>query len=62
MHVAFTVDTHDAVHAFHDAALAAGATSEHAPAIHPEHHDDYHGAFVTDPHGISLEAACHGAT
>ncbi len=59
MHLAFTVDTRDDVDTFHRAALEAGATSLLAPAVHPEYHDDYYGAFVLDPHGINLEAVCH---
>jgi catechol 2,3-dioxygenase-like lactoylglutathione lyase family enzyme len=59
MHLAFTVDDRDQVTAFYDAALAAGATSRIAPAVHPEYHPDYYGGFVTDPHGINLEAVCH---
>lgn len=59
MHLAFTVDTHEDVHTFYDAALAAGATPLHAPAFHPEYHADYYGGFVTDPYGINLEAVCH---
>lgn len=59
MHVAFTVDTREAVDTFYAAALAAGATSREAPAIHTQYHDDYYGGFVNDPHGINLEAVCH---
>lgn len=59
MHLAFTVDTHDEVITFYEAALAAGATSRIEPALHPEYHPDYYGGFVTDPHGINLEAVCH---
>ena len=59
MHLAFTVDRRDDVDTFHAAALAAGATSLLEPAVHPEYHDDYYGAFVTDPLGINLEAVCH---
>ncbi|SDW69446.1 Catechol 2,3-dioxygenase [Amycolatopsis xylanica] len=59
MHLAFTVDDRAAVEAFYRAALAAGAVPEHAPAVHAEYHEDYFGAFVTDPLGISLEAVCH---
>ena len=40
-------------------ALAVGARSRHAPAVHPEYHPDYYGAFVTDPDGTNLEAVCH---
>lgn len=59
MHLAFTAGSRDEVVAFHAAALAAGATEELAPAVHPEYHADYYGGFVTDVNGISLEAACH---
>lgn len=59
MHLAFTVDTREQVHVFHDAALAAGATSRDAPAVWTEYHADYYGGFVCDPHGINLEAVCH---
>ena len=58
-HLAFTVDTREEVHVFHDAALAAGATVREAPAVRPEYHADYYGGFVDDPHGINLEAVCH---
>ncbi|MEV4351803.1 VOC family protein [Actinoplanes sp. NPDC049596] len=61
MHLAFTVDTHADVTTFYRAALEAGATSLLEPAVHPEYHDDYYGAFVLDPHGINLEAVCHHA-
>ncbi|WP_156756941.1 VOC family protein [Actinokineospora pegani] len=59
MHLAFTVETHEAVRAFYDTAIEHGATSLHAPGDHPLYHEKYHGAFVTDPHGINLEAVCH---
>lgn len=59
MHLAFTAPDRATVEAFHDAALAAGATEREAPAVRPEYHDDYHGGFVDDPHGINLEAVCH---
>ena len=59
MHLAFTVDTREEVHVFHAAALAAGAAGREAPAVHPEYHADYYGAFVDDPHGIDPEAVCH---
>jgi catechol 2,3-dioxygenase-like lactoylglutathione lyase family enzyme len=61
MHLAFTAGDRSEVEAFHRAALTAGATEELAPAVHPEYHADYYGGFVTDPLGISLEAACHAA-
>ena len=59
MHLAFTVDTRDEVDTFYAAALAAGATVLHEPAVHPQYHEDYYGGFVLDPYGINLEAVCH---
>lgn len=59
MHLAFTVDTREQVHVFYEAALAAGATSRNAPAVWTQYHADYYGGFVSDPHGINLEAVCH---
>ncbi len=59
LHLAFTAETRAEVDAFHAAALAAGATSREAPAVHPEYHPDYYGAFVDDPDGTNLEAVCH---
>ena len=59
MHLAFTVDSREDVQTFHEAAMAAGAQERLAPAVDPEYHADYFGGFVTDPHGINLEAVCH---
>jgi catechol 2,3-dioxygenase-like lactoylglutathione lyase family enzyme len=59
MHLAFTVDTREDVIVFYRAALDAGATPLIAPAVHLQYHPDYFGGFVTDPHGINLEAVCH---
>lgn len=59
LHLAFTVGTRAEVDAFHTAALAAGATSRDEPAVRPEYHPGYYGAFVNDPDGTNLEAVCH---
>ncbi|MGX6600995.1 VOC family protein [Micromonosporaceae bacterium Da 78-11] len=59
MHLAFTVETRADVATFYRAALDAGASSLQEPAVHPEYHAGYFGAFVRDPHGINLEAVCH---
>jgi catechol 2,3-dioxygenase-like lactoylglutathione lyase family enzyme len=58
-HVAFIAADRDAVRAFHDAALACGAESLHAPRLWPEYHEGYFGAFVRDPDGNNVEAVCH---
>lgn len=58
-HVAFAVETRDAVDRFHAAALAAGARDNGAPGLRPQYHPDYYGAFVLDPDGNNIEAVCH---
>jgi catechol 2,3-dioxygenase-like lactoylglutathione lyase family enzyme len=59
IHVAFAAADHDAVRAFHQAALELGAESLHAPRLWPEYHPGYFGAFVRDPDGNNVEAVCH---
>lgn len=59
VHLAFTAENRDAVRAFYDAAMTAGARSLIAPGLRPEYQPDYYGAFVLDPDGINLEAVCH---
>ncbi len=58
-HVAFTVDTRAKVHAFHEAALAAGGRDNGAPGLRPHYHPNYYAAFVYDPDGANIEAVCH---
>lgn len=59
VHVAFVAADRPAVHAFFDAAVAAGAEVLHEPRVFPEYHPDYYGAFVRDPDGNNVEAVCH---
>lgn len=59
MHLAFAAATREHVDRFYDTALAVGGTSLHAPAVHPEYHPQYYGAFLLDPDGINVEAVCH---
>ena len=59
-HVAFTVEDRAGVHAFYEAALAAGGEDNGAPGVRTMYHPDYYGAFVLDPDGINVEAVCHG--
>ncbi|MCX6401423.1 MAG: VOC family protein [Propionibacteriales bacterium] len=59
VHVAFTAADVAAVHAFHDAAVAAGAEVLHAPRPWPEYHPGYYGAFVRDLDGNNIEAVTH---
>jgi catechol 2,3-dioxygenase-like lactoylglutathione lyase family enzyme len=59
-HVAFTVEDHATVDAFHEAALAAGGRDNGGPGIRELYHPTYYGAFVLDPDGNNVEAVCHG--
>ena len=61
VHVAFATESRAMVDDFHRAALAAGARDNGAPAVRPEYHPNYYGAFVLDPDGHNIEAVCHKA-
>jgi catechol 2,3-dioxygenase-like lactoylglutathione lyase family enzyme len=61
VHLAFGAADENAVRAFHEAAMAGGAESLHAPRRWPEYHPGYFGAFVRDPDGNNVEAVFHGA-
>jgi catechol 2,3-dioxygenase-like lactoylglutathione lyase family enzyme len=58
-HIAFTAPSRDAVVAFRDAAVAAGAEVLHEPRVWPEYHPGYFGTFVRDPDGNNVEAVHH---
>ena len=58
-HVAFVAENREAVRAFYDAAIDAGGRSKQEPALHPEYHPGYFGAFVYDPDGNNIEAVHH---
>jgi catechol 2,3-dioxygenase-like lactoylglutathione lyase family enzyme len=60
-HIAFVANDRDAVQAFFDRAVAAGAEVLHEPRMWPEYHPNYYGAFVRDPDGNNVEAVCHRA-
>ena len=61
VHLAFAAPDRAAVHAFHEAAGAAGAEVLHEPREWPEYHAGYFGAFVRDLDGNNVEAVCHHA-
>ncbi len=42
-------------------ALAHGGTSDGAPGLRPEYHENYYGAYFRDPDGNKLCVACHSA-
>jgi len=54
VHLAFDAADRGAVDAFHEAAIAAGGTSRHAPRHWPEY--SAYAAFVSDPDGNNVEA------
>lgn len=58
-HIAFAVETRAEVHAFYEAALAAGGRDNGPPGLRPHYHPDYYAAFVYDPDGHNIEAVCH---
>jgi catechol 2,3-dioxygenase-like lactoylglutathione lyase family enzyme len=60
MHIAFDAESHEAVDAFHAAALEAGARDNGAPGIRPVYSDTYYAAYVLDPNGNNIEAVFHG--
>ncbi len=56
-HVGFIAPSREAVHAFHAAAMAAGATEDGPPGPRPHYGEPYYGCFVRDPDGHKVEAA-----
>ena len=60
LELTFSAGDAEAVDAFHAAAVAAGARSDWAPAVRPEHSRDYYAARVLDPDGNSIEAVYRG--
>ncbi len=45
-----------AVDVFHATALAAGGTSDGAPGLRAQYHENYYAAFIRDPDGNRIEA------
>ena len=59
MHVAFVAESKEMVHAFYEAALAAGGRDNGPPGPR-EGAPHYDGAFVLDPDGNNIEACVRG--
>jgi catechol 2,3-dioxygenase-like lactoylglutathione lyase family enzyme len=55
-HLAFSARTHDAVVAFHRAALQHGGRDNGPPGPRPHYGPGYFAAFVLDPDGYRIEA------
>lgn len=56
-HIGFVAASKDEVHAFYDAALAAGAKPDGAPGPRPHYGEPYYGCFLRDLDGHKIEAA-----
>lgn len=56
-HFSFVATNKEQVHAFYDAAIAAGATCDGPPGPRPEYSEAYYAAFVRDLDGHKIEAA-----
>ena len=58
-HVAFDAVDREAVDAFFEAALTAGAGARGEPGVWIQYSDRYYAAFVNDLHGNNVEAVFH---
>jgi catechol 2,3-dioxygenase-like lactoylglutathione lyase family enzyme len=56
VHICLRASSAEAVDAFHAAALAAGGTSDGAPGLRGQYHENYYAAFIRDPDGNRIEA------
>ena len=61
-HMCFIAQSKEAVHAFHEAAMAAGATDDGPPGPRPQYSPGYYGAFARDPDGHKVEAVYFDAS
>jgi catechol 2,3-dioxygenase-like lactoylglutathione lyase family enzyme len=59
LHLAFQAADREAVHRFHEAALAAGGRDNGVPGERP-YHPGYYAAYALDPDGNNVEAVFHG--
>lgn len=58
---AFLAPSRKAVDQIHALAVSLGGTDEGAPALRPQYHSDYYGAYFRDPDGNKLCVVCHHA-
>jgi class 3 adenylate cyclase/catechol 2,3-dioxygenase-like lactoylglutathione lyase family enzyme len=59
LHLALQAPDRDAVHRFHEAALAAGGRDNGEPGER-DYHPGYYAGYVLDPDGNNIEAVHHG--
>lgn len=55
VHFAFVAESREAVDAFFEAAIAAGATDNISPRVRAEYDSMYYAADILDPDGYSVE-------
>src|SRR5829696_3339888 len=60
LHLAFVAPDHEAVDAFHAAALANGGRDNGPPGLRERYNPHYYAAFVIDPDGHNVEALFQG--
>src|SRR5260370_3735364 len=51
MHLCFLAASRDAVHGFHERAIANGGRDDRQPGLRPLYHPDYYAALLLDPRG-----------
>jgi catechol 2,3-dioxygenase-like lactoylglutathione lyase family enzyme len=56
VHICLRAPDISAVDGFHAAAHQTGGTSDGAPGLRKEYHDNYYAAFIRDPDGNRIEA------
>ncbi|GAB1316951.1 VOC domain-containing protein [Madurella fahalii] len=61
VHTAFVAKDRASVDAFHQAAVAAGGKCNGPPGLRAHYGPGYYAAFVLDPVGNNIEAACNSA-
>jgi catechol 2,3-dioxygenase-like lactoylglutathione lyase family enzyme len=59
--IAFLACSQSLVRECYSVALQHGGTDEGRPALRPEYHADYYGAYFRDPDGNKLCVCCHQA-
>lgn len=58
VHIAFHAKDENAVRAFYEAGLKAGAKDNGGPGPRPDYSATYYAAFLIDPDGNNVEAVC----
>jgi catechol 2,3-dioxygenase-like lactoylglutathione lyase family enzyme len=61
LHIGFVAPSHAVVDEFWRVGTEAGYRDDGAPGPRPQYREDYYGAFLLDPDGLSVEAVHHGS-